>query len=80
MVETCVTYGGLGDGDNTSLEDIAATEFNGMFSGTQPRQEVKNLRRFRDCPRPYFQVVADGLAEPKLIVIGFGCTESSATF
>ena len=37
-----------------------------MFSGRQPRHDVKVLRRFRDWPRPHLQGVADGLVEPKL--------------
>jgi hypothetical protein len=51
-----------------------------MFSGTQPRQDVKNLRRFRDCPRPHLQVVGDGLVQPKLTKSYQLCsTESSVT-
>ena len=41
-----------------------------MFSGAQPRQDVKSLRRFRDCPPPPplpLQVVPDGLVESKLL-------------
>jgi len=61
MVGTRVTYGGLGNGDNISLEDIAATEFSEMFSDTQPRQDMKFLRRFRSCFLSHFQDVADYL-------------------
>jgi len=35
-----------------------------MFSGRQPPQDVKVLRRFRDWLRSHLQGVADGLVEP----------------
>ena len=50
-----------------SLEGFAATEFSETFSGSQPRQGVEVLRRFRSCLLPHLQGVTDGLVEPKLI-------------
>jgi len=38
-----------------SLEVFAATEFKEIFSGGQPRQDVKILRRFGNQPRPHLQ-------------------------
>jgi hypothetical protein len=40
--------------------------FDEMFSGRQPRQDVKVLQKFRDCLSLHLQgVVADGLVETK---------------
>jgi len=34
--------------NNTSLEAFAATEFNEIFSGRRPQQDVKFFRRFEN--------------------------------
>ena len=38
-----------------SLEAFAATDFNENFSGRQPRQDVKVLRRFGHYSHPHLQ-------------------------
>jgi hypothetical protein len=38
-------------------------KFNKIFLGTEPRQSVKVLHRFRDRSRPHFQGATDGLCE-----------------
>ena len=40
-----------------SFEAFLATEFNEIFSGRQPRQEVKFFRRFGYHLRPHLQSV-----------------------
>jgi hypothetical protein len=45
------------------------TEFNEIFSGRQPHQDVKVFGHFRDWLCPQLQGVAGGLVEPKLLVV-----------
>ena len=51
-----------------SLESYAATEFNDILPGTQPRQDVKVFWRFGNYLRPHLQGAACGLVASKLKV------------
>jgi len=45
---------------NVWLEAFAATEFNEIFSGRQPRQAVKVFRCFRNFPRQNAYIQKEG--------------------
>jgi len=61
-----------------SLETFSATEFNDIFSGIQPRHDVKVFQRFGNYLRPHLQGAAGGLVVPTLKV-EFWCYQTTST-
>jgi hypothetical protein len=55
--------------NGTSLQVIAFTEYNEIFSGRQPRQEVKVFRSFGNQHRPHLQDDTCGSVTPKLMTV-----------